>query len=86
MAAVAPPANPTQLNSAAALGLPLKPAGTGTNGLFIVQQRQVGRQGRQAANVDKEQGRDRVTHSRKTWMRDGVQHLGYHLKPEHTHQ
>lgn len=42
MAATSPPATPTQLHSPAALGLPHKAAGTGTNRLFIVQQKQVG--------------------------------------------
>lgn len=69
----------TQLNSPAALCLPHKLAGTDTNRLFIAQQRQIGRQGSQAANIDKEHGRNRVTHSRKTWMRAGMQHLGYHM-------
>lgn len=66
MTVVPPPVKPTQLNSPAAFGLPRKLAGTGTNRLFIVQLRQVGRQGTQAANIDKKQGQDRVTYSRKT--------------------
>lgn len=81
MAVVPPPVKPTQLYSPAAFGLPRKLAGTDTNRLFIVQLRQVGRQGSQAANIDKEQGRDRVAYSKKTWMRASMQHLGHHMKP-----
>lgn len=78
MAATSPPAPPTQLHSPAALGLPHKAAGTGTNRLFIVQQKQVGMQSSQAANIDKERGRDGPKHSRKIWTRAGVQHLGHY--------
>lgn len=73
------PLQPPRLSQIHPLGLPHKLAGTGSNRLFIVQQRQVDRRGSQAANIDKEQGRDLVTHSRKTWMRADVQHLGLHI-------
>lgn len=56
-----------------------KLAGTGAQRLFIVQQRQVGRLGSQAANVDEEQWRDRGTQLRKTWARGGMLHVCYHL-------